>query len=64
MNIKENIETLLKHEKAYRISKETGVDQGNLSKIKKGIIELDNVNLGTAIKLNNMYLKMKKRGEI
>lgn len=40
---------------AYRISKDTGIPQSKLSRIKSGKIKINNIQLGTALKLSQYY---------
>ncbi|MFA1821145.1 helix-turn-helix domain-containing protein [Virgibacillus oceani] len=44
---------------AYRISKETGVSESQLSRMKNGEIEVGRITLDNAIKLNNLWEELK-----
>lgn len=60
MKIKENIKKLLKSDiTAYRISKETGISESQLSRMKKGEIEIGRITLDNAIKLNEFWEENK-----
>jgi DNA-binding Xre family transcriptional regulator len=60
--IKENIIALLQSDiSAYKISKETGIPQSTLSKIKKGKIDVGKITLDNALKLNEFFLDNKVR---
>ena len=57
---KRKIELLIKAMKeqkitAYKVSKDTGVDQAVLSKLKSGERKIGSLQFDTAIKLNNYY---------
>lgn len=54
--IKENIKKLLESDlTAYQISKKTGIQQSTLSRLKKGEIEVGNMKLDNALKLNQIW---------
>ena len=60
---KRKIELLIKAMKeqkitAYRVSKDTGVDQAVLSKLKSDERKIGSLQFDTAIKLNNYYEEM------
>lgn len=60
MKIKENIKKLLESDiTAYRISKETGISESQLSRMKKGEIEIGRITLDNAIKLNKFWEEVK-----
>lgn len=62
MKIKENIKKLLKSDTtAYRISKETGISESQLSRMKKGEIEIGRITLDNAIKLNEFWEELKMK---
>jgi len=62
MKIKENIKKLLKSDiTAYRISKETGISESQLSRMKKGEIEIGRITLDNAIKLNNLWEELQMK---
>jgi DNA-binding Xre family transcriptional regulator len=62
MKIKENIKKLLESDiTAYRISKETGISESQLSRMKKGEIEIGRITLDNAIKLNKFWEELKMK---
>ena len=42
---------------AYKVYKETGVSQHQWSQLKKGKIKIENLSIGTGIKLEEYYNK-------
>ncbi len=59
--MKENIKELLANKDItnYRISQETGIPQTTLSDYANGKIEIGNMKLDYALKLNDYYNKIK-----
>lgn len=60
---KQQIIWLLENATQYRIAKETGISQGDLSKLKNGKIKLDNLTFKTASTLTELAKKMQKGEE-
>lgn len=64
MNIKNNIERLLKLETNYKIWQETGIAQTTLGDYTKGKSKVGNMKLDHAIKLNDYYKNNKEMLEM
>ena len=58
-----DIEWLLENVTQYRISKETGVSQSQLSRLKSGKIDIENITFEVAGKLTKYAKKIKKDEE-
>ena len=58
-----DIEWLLENVTQYRISKETGVSQSQLSRLKSGKIGIENITFEVAGKLTKYAKKIKKDEE-
>lgn len=57
---KKDIEWLLENVTQYRIAKETGVSQSQLSRLKSGKIDIGNITFEVAGKLTEYAKKIKK----
>ena len=57
---KQQIIWLLENVTQYRIAKETGIPIGNIHRLKKGEIKIDNLTLKTASSLTELAKKMQK----
>ena len=51
---------LLENVTQYRIAKETGISQGNISQLKHGKIKIENLAFKTASALTELAKKMQK----
>ena len=60
---KQQIIWLLENVTQYRIAKETGIPIGNIHRLKKGEIKIDNLTLKTASSLTELAKKMQKGDE-
>ena len=54
------IEWLLENETQYRIAKETGVAQSNISRVAKGERKIENLTIAVGAKLTEYAKKIKK----
>lgn len=60
MDLREKIKAILDSDiSAYRIAKETGVPQPNISNLRNGKREIDNLTLDIAEKLGKYYDSLK-----
>ncbi|MFD1416014.1 hypothetical protein [Oceanobacillus jeddahense] len=56
-----NIEALLRSEiTAYKIQQLTGINRSQITRLKKGDIEIKNISLENALKLSNLWEEIKE----
>ncbi|WP_241964519.1 hypothetical protein [Paraliobacillus zengyii] len=59
--MKEDIRKLIESDiTGYKINKETGISESNISRIRSGKIELGSISLDNATKLYEFYKKHKE----
>lgn len=56
-----NIHSLLQSElSAYKIEQQTGINRSTIARLRNGKIEINNLTLENALKLNNLWEEYKK----
>lgn len=63
---KQDVERLLfsSEVSSYKIAKETGISEATLNKYRRGESDIDNMTFGNAIKLQNLFLKLKEENKL
>lgn len=59
--VKEEVRKLIESNiTGYKINKETGISESNISRLRKGQIDIGSISLDNAVKLHEFYQKHKQ----